>query len=112
MYVPYSVQMPDHYKEMQAYQLRCSERQAWWYSENRSSQLNLPEELSAAISAPLVIPQRPQADWQTSETHPIVYVLQFLFPRSPDIRVAGVYCAVQRSPVSTHMRRLLLKNAI
>ncbi|EIW63131.1 phosphatases II [Trametes versicolor FP-101664 SS1] len=72
VYVPYSVQMPDHYKEMQAYQLRCSERQAWWHSENRPSQPDLCEELSAAISAPLVIPQPPQAGWQTSETHPIV----------------------------------------
>ncbi|KAI0633622.1 phosphatases II [Trametes polyzona] len=101
VYVPYSVQMPDHYKEMQDHQSRCAEQRAWWPSGEPSpasriapakvppaevstdpgDETHLREELSAAISAPLDIPPQqqapphtpqPQPHWQTSETHPIV----------------------------------------
>ncbi|KAH9858636.1 phosphatases II [Lenzites betulinus] len=96
LYTPYSVQMSDHYKELQAHQSRCAEQQAWWLSESYpsrqrtvlpsdpvnphpvpvlsdvSAEINLHEEITAAISAPLDRPRQPQASWQTSETHPIV----------------------------------------
>ncbi|KAI9066623.1 phosphatases II [Trametes sanguinea] len=102
VYVPYSVQMPDHYREMQEHQVRCGEQRAWWPSEGvrlspgfdplsgkseRSSRnpggTNLQEELSAAMRSPLVNPSglqaslqpdapEPQPHWQTSESHPIV----------------------------------------
>ncbi|KAI0331037.1 phosphatases II [Cubamyces sp. BRFM 1775] len=97
VYTPYSVQMPDHYKEMQAHQSRCAEHRAWWPSgceesegtmlqghskmtPGNSAEMALREEISAAISSPLInshINSRisrlePQPHWQTSETHPIV----------------------------------------
>ncbi|KAM5543103.1 hypothetical protein V8D89_002977 [Ganoderma adspersum] len=108
-YVPYSVQMPDHYLEMRAHQTRCAEQPAWWphkrprklsvkrnstcmprggdadvvpaSGSKRSSVVDLREQLSAAISTSIVLPQtkddrlttiKLQPHWQTSETHPIV----------------------------------------
>ncbi|KAI0356307.1 phosphatases II, partial [Trametes cingulata] len=111
-YVPYSMQMPDHYQEMQAHQTRCSQERAWWPSESKrdaertvpsssakctvaknmrplanisdsGAEVDLQEQLSAAISAPIItLPgsqcnaqshaSAPPAHWQTSETHPIV----------------------------------------
>ncbi|KAJ8497158.1 hypothetical protein ONZ51_g695 [Trametes cubensis] len=82
VYTPYSVQMPDHYRDMQAHQLRCAEQRAWWPSGDEESEdttlqgpsrvtprssadVILREELSAAISSPLITVG-------TSETHPIV----------------------------------------
>ncbi len=50
-------------------------------SSERSSVLDLREQLSAAISTTIILPQtgddrpatiKPQPHWQTSETHPIV----------------------------------------
>ncbi|KAI0371045.1 phosphatases II [Pilatotrama ljubarskyi] len=111
-YVPYSVQMPDHYRVMQAHQTRWAQRRAWWPSENScdaertgasptttcplqadikptartaksTAEVDLQEQLSAAISSPLITlstslcdsqggASGSQAHWQTSETHPIV----------------------------------------
>ncbi|PIL34093.1 hypothetical protein GSI_03804 [Ganoderma sinense ZZ0214-1] len=110
-YVPYSVQMPDHYLEMRTHQTQCADQQAWWphkrprkLSVKRSSTymprgtgsdndvvpanasecssvVDLREQLSAAISSSISLPQtgddrpatiKPQPHWQTSETHPIV----------------------------------------
>ncbi|KAI0745117.1 protein-tyrosine phosphatase-like protein [Earliella scabrosa] len=101
LYVPYSVQMPDHYREMQAHQLRCAAAEAWWIhrppptdadTRGRLSfcahndaptgfvvSVDLHEQLSAAISSSIICPATsdaplppPQPHWQTSETHPIV----------------------------------------
>ncbi|KAI0644650.1 hypothetical protein C8Q79DRAFT_913092 [Trametes meyenii] len=97
-YVPYSVQMPDHYRDMQAHQTRCAEQRAWWPCDGKDSmettstpiippgshvEADLREQLSAAMSSPLFISRKsqfgshssslePQPHWQTSETHPIV----------------------------------------
>ncbi|KAH9940524.1 phosphatases II [Epithele typhae] len=90
-YVPYSVQMPDHYREMQAHQLRCAQHKAWW-PHNRTIPAvpkrrtivtaNLREQLAAAMESPIILPRTydrnvspahgSQPRWQTSETHPIV----------------------------------------
>ncbi|KAI8969578.1 hypothetical protein BD414DRAFT_503071 [Trametes punicea] len=85
-YVPYSVQMPDHYQEMQAHQLRCVEKRAWWPSRRVGlsksldlssgesftagasmtepsggfTEADLHERLSAAISSPLIDSQGSQ----------------------------------------------------
>ncbi|KAI0674834.1 hypothetical protein C8Q78DRAFT_504163 [Trametes maxima] len=97
-YVPYSVQMPDHYRDMQTHQSLCEEQQAWWPCESEDPieatstqtipsgsrvEADLREQLSAAMSSPLFVSRRPQVNshgstpepqphWQTSETHPIV----------------------------------------
>ncbi|KAH9895047.1 phosphatases II [Cubamyces lactineus] len=97
VYTPYSVQMPDHYKDMQAHQSRCAEQRAWWpsgceeseettrqdYSKMTSGSspgMTLREEITAAITSPMMNSRvssrfsqpEPQPHWQTSETHPIV----------------------------------------
>ncbi|TBU22851.1 phosphatases II [Dichomitus squalens] len=83
-YIPYSVQMPDHYKEMQAHQTRCAEQKAWWPHETHrklsvkrasahlspcgtdsvasvnisehTTTIDLREQLSAAISTSIIRP--------------------------------------------------------
>ncbi|TBU40914.1 phosphatases II [Dichomitus squalens] len=83
-YIPYSVQMPDHYKEMQAHQTRCAEQKAWWPHETHrklsvkrasahlspcgtdsvasvnisehTTTIDLREQLSAAISTSMIRP--------------------------------------------------------
>ncbi|RDX50030.1 phosphatases II [Lentinus brumalis] len=106
LYVPYSLQMPDHFQEMQAHQMKCAELRAWWPHDNQShvgaeewsarknetmrcmaasghlAHPDLREQLSAAISTSIILPQSanarraatpaPHPHWQTSETHPIV----------------------------------------
>ncbi|KAI1796336.1 phosphatases II [Ganoderma leucocontextum] len=84
-YVPYSVQMPDHYMEMVAHQTRCAEQPAWWphkrprkpsvrpsfacmpccgdgdvvpaNASECSAATDLREQLSAAISTSIIFPE-------------------------------------------------------
>ncbi|KAI0717226.1 protein-tyrosine phosphatase-like protein [Cerioporus squamosus] len=92
LYVPYSLQMPGHFKEMQAHQLKCSELRAWWPHKTLSSgakewsvrkneamismtacgQLphpDLREQLSAAISTSIILP-RPTNDRRAATPAP------------------------------------------
>ncbi|OSD01255.1 phosphatases II [Trametes coccinea BRFM310] len=90
VYVPYSVQMPDHYREMQAHQVRCGEQRAWWPSEGirlppglvpmsgngdarsceSSGAATLQEELSAAMRTPLVESAGSRAGLQADAPEP------------------------------------------
>ncbi|KAL6308161.1 hypothetical protein BKA93DRAFT_822747 [Sparassis latifolia] len=106
-YVPLSIMMPDQVKELQEHQARCAEQRAWWPCEKRAtsqisnhsfdddheerprsrnprlsrstSSTDLRQELSAAMSSPLVLPLSPPVfpqvqslpQMKTSESHPI-----------------------------------------
>jgi hypothetical protein len=96
VYVPLSIQMPGYVKDLYNRQALCANQQAWWPCRDSSTEkmgeplvlgpcgapaqstVNLQQEISAAIAAPLSsIPATPspQSSFRqavkTSDTHPI-----------------------------------------
>ncbi|KAI0780171.1 protein-tyrosine phosphatase-like protein [Fomes fomentarius] len=93
-YVPYSVQMPDHYREMQAHQLHCAGQETWWIHKGGSSNgdtmvrstfriqaraslrmspgtlvsVDLHEELSAAMTSSIIPAPKPDNLHATTPT--------------------------------------------
>lgn len=96
-YVPLSIHMPAHYKELRLRQAQCASHQSWWPCENQvstsatppkerpaptvislgpcdlPSTVDLQEELLAAIDAPLTIEPIPPLLSQTRSMQPPTY---------------------------------------
>jgi hypothetical protein len=86
-YVPISVHMPDHVRQLRARQARNAATEgSWWFSENppsksrpklssgpriTSDDIDLTQELSAAMESPLSTNSARNTPYKTSETHPI-----------------------------------------
>ncbi|KAI0743447.1 protein-tyrosine phosphatase-like protein [Daedaleopsis nitida] len=94
VYVPYSVQMPDHYREMQTHQSCCAKQEAWWPHEREldgqgtsahsaryddavdvpastecTAVMDLREQLSAALSSSIVPLSQVRADALVPQPH-------------------------------------------
>ncbi|RPD63775.1 phosphatases II [Lentinus tigrinus ALCF2SS1-6] len=93
-YVPYSLQMPDHFQEMQVHQMQCAELRAWWLHQKQpsvrvpaehwsvrtdearvsmtasgpSAHPDLREQISAAISSSIILSGSQSADDRRATT--------------------------------------------